>query len=745
MKTWNWTVTLAVAAAIGGPAQAQSETDSDELARDEITVIGTRTERAITEVPVTVSVITSEMIDQEITRDISDLVRYEPGVSVGGTGSRFGLSGFSIRGVGGNRVLTVVDGIRVAEEFSFGPFLSARRDFVDVDSLAAVEIARGPISSLYGSDALGGVVAFTTRGPLDYLYAEDDGVYVGGKAGWSSADQSTVARGTLALGDDRLAGMIAVTQRDGQETETIGGIGGFGPDRELPDPQDLSATNILAKLHWQPVEGQTLTLTVDTLTSDADTQILSDYGTVTRGTLVNSRDAVDERERTRISVAYSADVQWAIADTIGVTAYTQSSETTQFTFESRTPPGQPSQTRERRSVYEQDIDGIFAQAARSFDFAGTSHNLIYGFDFFETDNASIRNGGTFALDGTPQFEFLPLPTRDFPLTTVQQSAIFIQDEISLLGDRLLLSPGLRYDRFDASTTLDEVYINGNPGAPVPEDYDADEVTARLGAVYELTDSISVYGLYAQGFRAPPYDDVNVGFNNFIGGYKTIANPDLNSERSEGLELGVRYQSDATSVSFNVFQTDYEDFIESFAIAPAFLQFGGIDPEDGLLTFQSINRDKVTIEGAEITAEFDLGEWDGIGAFMLRSAVAYADGEDTATGDPIDSVEPLTGVLGLLYRSPADRWGGELVWTLVEAKDEGDIVNTDLRQPSDGYGVMDLLLFGNLTDRVRVNAGLFNLGDKEYIRWVDTAGIGADAARRFTQPGFNAAVNVQVEF
>ena len=108
-----------------------------------ITVIGTRTERSIKELAASIAVLTTEDIEHQVARDISDLVRYEPGVSVTGTGSRFGLSGFSIRGMGGNRVLTIVDGVRIADEFSFGPFLSSRRDFIDIDSLERAEIARG--------------------------------------------------------------------------------------------------------------------------------------------------------------------------------------------------------------------------------------------------------------------------------------------------------------------------------------------------------------------------------------------------------------------------------------------------------------------------------------------------------------------------------------------------------------------------------------------------------------------------
>ncbi len=86
-----------------------------------ITVVGSRTERPLKEIAATIDVIDSDRIEEELARDIADLVRFEPGVTVAGTGSRFGLGGFNIRGIGGNRVLTLVDGVRVAEEFSFGP------------------------------------------------------------------------------------------------------------------------------------------------------------------------------------------------------------------------------------------------------------------------------------------------------------------------------------------------------------------------------------------------------------------------------------------------------------------------------------------------------------------------------------------------------------------------------------------------------------------------------------------------
>jgi hemoglobin/transferrin/lactoferrin receptor protein len=710
---------------------------------DTITVVGTRTERELREVAATVTVKSSEDLERELTRDIADLVRFEPGVSVAGTGSRFGLGGFNIRGIGGNRVLTLIDGVRVPEEFSFGPFLSARRDFVDVDSLDRAEIARGPISSLYGSDALGGVVAFTTKGPRNYLDAGEHW-YTGFKAGYSGADDSAVGTLTLASGNELVSGMLLFTRRDGHETDNQGKVGGTGAARERPDPQDTESDNVVAKVSFHPNEAHELQLGVDLLDNDTDTLILSDYGESSLGTVTDRRDAADERRRRRLSLEYRYSGDLMLADRLQATIYRQHAESRQVTMEDRTTAGGAQQSRVRESSFDQDIDGAILQFGKSLELAATSHLVTYGLDYYATDNEGLRDGGTFDATGALVPEFLPLPTRDFPLTEVEQLALFVQDEIGLLNNRLLLSPGLRYDRFDADATTDEVYISGNPGSPPPEDYKDSELTAKIGAVYAISDRFSVFARYSEGFRAPPYGDVNVGFTNFIAGYKTISNPDLESERSSGVEAGIRWQGAAGTVNLATYRNDYENFIESFAIAPDFLPTGGTDPADALLTFQSINRAEVEIGGVELSGSLELDALnEALSGVSMRAAVAWAEGEDRSSGEPINSVEPLTAVLGLRYSPAGDRWGTELLVTVVDSKESGDIDVDNPRSPVPGYGIVDLLAHMNLSESIRLNVGLFNLTDKSYVRWADTAGIGSDAAVRFTQPGFNAGATLRV--
>ncbi|MEM6484911.1 MAG: TonB-dependent hemoglobin/transferrin/lactoferrin family receptor [Pseudomonadota bacterium] len=736
-RTWT-PLPLAIAVALGNcTALAEEEPSLSEL--ETVTVVSTRTERTLGEVEATISVYDQEDIERMLVRDIQDLVRYEPGVSVGGTGSRFGLDGFTIRGIGGNRVLTLIDGIRAPEEFSFGPFLESRRDFVDVDTISRIEIARGPVSTLYGSDALGGVVAITTRAPNEYV-GDDDNTYADLKTGYSSEDNSFIGTFNGAYGTDKLAGLLTYTYRTGEETETTGDVGGTGPMRSVADPQDVDTQTLNFKLAWSPVEGHNLILALEDFNSEVDTTLLSDFGTFSRGTLINRRLAEDQRDRERYSLTYRFKGD-GFVDSALATLYQQESEARQLTFEDRLAAGVP-EFRNRDSFFAQEIRGMFAQASSEFALGPSQHTLTYGFDIYQTDSENTRDGGTVDASGAEIREFLPLPVRDFPKTEVENRALFLQDEIVILDGRLRVTPGLRFDDYEAKTEADDLYILGNPGVAAPVDFDDSELTLKLGALYSFTDSLSVWGRYSEGFRAPPYDDVNLGFSNFIGGYKTISAPGLESETSEGFEVGLRFENDAGSFQLAVFDTLYDNFILAQSLAPQFLQFGGIDPSDGLLTFQAINLDEVEIRGVELRGLLSLGSLNtALSDFYLEGAFAYAEGEED-DGTPIDTVDPRNAVVGLRWMPTSLPLEGELVWTWSDEKDRDDIA-LESRFASDSYNILDLLVHYEFNDHIQLDAGVFNLLDEEYIRWADTLPIGGDAPERFSRPGRNFSVTVRL--
>ncbi|MEO0437531.1 MAG: TonB-dependent hemoglobin/transferrin/lactoferrin family receptor [Pseudomonadota bacterium] len=732
---------LAVAAvgALGATPNIRAQGQGAVSELETVTVVGTRTERTLGEVEATISVYDKEDIERFLVRDIQDLVRYEPGVSVGGTGSRFGLDGFTIRGIGGNRVLTLIDGIRAPEEFSFGPFLSSRRDFVDVDTISRIEIARGPVSTLYGSDALGGVVAITTRAPNEYISA-DDSTYADFKAGYSSEDNSFIGTFNGAYGTEQLAGLLTYTYRTGEETETAGNSNVDGPTRTEADPQDVDTQTVNFKLGWSPAEGHNLIFAYEDFDSTVDTTLRSDFGIVSRGTLIQTRVAEDERERNRYSLNYRYNGEGFI-DSANATLYRQESEAAQFTFEDRLAPPGLFQQRQRGSFFNTDITGLFAQASSNFSLGSSQHTLTYGVDVYQTDNENLRNGGTVDADGQTVVEFLPLPTRDFPPTEVENRALFIQDEIVLLDGRLRITPGLRFDDYEADVSQDPIFFAGNPGVAAPDDFEDSELTLKLGALYNLSNSVSVWGRYSEGFRAPPYDDVNNGFSNFIGGYKTISAPNLESETSQGFELGLRIEGEVGNLQLAVFDTLYDNFILEQQLAPQFLATGGIDPSDGLLTFQAVNLEEVEVKGVELRGLLALGALgSGLSDFYLEGALAYADGEED-DGTPLDNVDPLNAVLGLRWMPATLPVEGELVWTWSDEKNQNDISDPS-RPASDSYNIIDLLVHYEFSDRLQLDAGVFNLFDEEYIRWADTLSIGGDAPERFTRPGRNFSITLR---
>src|SRR5262245_31849713 len=207
--------------ALARPAHAAASTANDiEL----VTVTATRTVTKLSDAPATVSVLTSEVIEERLAQDIKDLIRFEPGVAVPTSPARFtaagsatgrdGHSGFNIRGLEGNRVLTQVDGVRIADGYSFGAQSVGRGDYVDLGLLKSVEIVRGPASALYGSDGIAGAVTFLTKDPADIL--EDGRNWaVRGTAAYASADNARSETVIAAGKADRWSSLLAYTRRDG--------------------------------------------------------------------------------------------------------------------------------------------------------------------------------------------------------------------------------------------------------------------------------------------------------------------------------------------------------------------------------------------------------------------------------------------------------------------------------------------------------------------------------------------------
>ena len=99
---------------------------------------------------------TTGSLGPTLATSTAEVFRYSPGIDYEASGSRFGTEGINIRGIGGNRVAMLVDGVPLSDQFDVGSFSNATRDFINAGLIQRIEVLHGPASALYGSSAIGG-------------------------------------------------------------------------------------------------------------------------------------------------------------------------------------------------------------------------------------------------------------------------------------------------------------------------------------------------------------------------------------------------------------------------------------------------------------------------------------------------------------------------------------------------------------------------------------------------------------
>lgn len=718
-------------AAIATPVFAQ-DNDGDYWAarKSQIVVTATRTAVKVEDIPVTVTVKSDEQIADELVTDIRDLVRFEPGVSVQRQPARFGAAlgatgragndSFNIRGIGGNRVLIQVDGVRVPDGFSFGAQASGRGDYVDLGLVKSVEILRGPSSALYGSDGLAGAVSFITSDPSNFL---EEGKSVGGLLGaaYSSADKEFSETAILVGRSGDWSAMAAYTRRDYQELDNQGTVGGTGAARTRPNPQDGRSDAALARLVYDPANGHKLRLTGEYLDTHLYTNGLSGLSAS-----VDRLAGFDSGTRKRVSLDWSWDGEGAI-DFARVALYWQDGEDRQYTEEDRTTL--PDRT--RLNTFENRVFGASADARADFSTGAITHRLVFGGDISQTRQRGLR-GGTVPPAGETY------PTRAFPSTEFTRAGLFVGDEIAIADERLLLYPALRFDWYDLSPDNDPL-LPAFAGAK----QDGSRLSPKFGAVWKITDQVRLFANYATGFKAPEPGQVNQFFENLTSpffSYRSIPNPDLGPERSESVEGGIRFASDAVSLDVTGFSARYKDFISQE-------QIGGAGTIANPILYQFVNLDRVRVKGAE--ARFEGRASSGLYATL---ALSYAKGDvidPAGARTPLSTIDPLKLVAGVGYREAQGRFGGQVIMThsaRASASRTTGICTPDCFRP-DAFTILDATAFARIVDGLTLRAGVFNILDKKYAWWSDVRGLASTSTvtDAYTQPGRNASVSLSFRF
>jgi hemoglobin/transferrin/lactoferrin receptor protein len=538
------------------PAAAEPPAKASFFATTTVTATG-REEDSF-EVATPVTVISAEEIRRRQPENAADLLRDQAGVDVNGVGGNQARP--IIRGQRGLRVLYMEDGLRLnnaRRQTDFGEITS----LVDLDSVEAVEVVRGPASVLYGSDAIGGVLNLVTRRPT-----VAQGRRLAGSAELRYGSASDLARLHASVDGrfDKLAFTLAASRRKSGDYQAP--AGSFG-DITLPRDAAVLDTgvdddSVYAYLDYRPAERHDLFLRYTRYRADQTGFGLvdpADYG-VAEDTRVRILYPYQNFDRLTLGYFGSA-LESPLADSLEVQVYGQRNERQlrNLIDVNIGPlfPGAPDSGVAIDTLNFTDLDTLGGRA-EAIKVAGGRNLLTYGAEYFRDDSVNTDHS---TVTTTLRFPFPPFEIEDLQVSDVPNApdatnssyGAFLQDEITA-ADRLKVTAGVRYQRV---TTRAEPTRGWDVTGL---DFEDDNAVWAASALYRVADYLHLVASYGTAFRAPNIIERLFNGPTPEGAGFQILNPELKSERSDNYDLGLKYRRRDAWLEAIYFRSEIDDGI-----------------------------------------------------------------------------------------------------------------------------------------------------------------------------------------
>ncbi len=563
--------------------------------------------------------------------------------------SQQGGSSPILRGFEASRVLLVVDGVRMNNLIYRGGHLQ-NVITVDQNMLERAEILFGPSSTVYGSDALGGVVHFHTK---KAQFATSDKIDFNGSAfaRYSSANNEKTGHLDFNVGGKRLAWLSSVNYSDfgdvrmGTKTQALDTLWGLrkqyverinGKDSLVANSdvylQKFSAYkqyDVLQKLAYQASNKLLLGLNVQ-LSNSTDVPRY-DRLTDPKGTGLNSAEWYYGPQK-RMFTAF--DAQWK--DENAYFQHISFSANYQDIEESRNTRGFGSANRTSR-VEKVKVFGV------TLDFQRTigSHDLRTGIDVQQ----SSVNSTAFLTNVTTNVETLNGASTRYPDgdNTMLNAAAYLTHTWKL-NDVFTLNDGLRLGISDLkSTFVSQTFYK----FPFTETKQNNGIwSGHVGLIYAPASDLKVSVLGSTGYRVPNVDDLTKVFDSQKGKV-VVPNPNLKPERTWNTELGL---SKSFGKAFGIEGALYYTAFNNAIVVDKFT-FNGADSivYDGVKSavYAPQNKQSADIWGFSLTAKGQLTE-----GVTFSAAYNYTKGTVAATASakatPLDHIPPAFGRLAVDY-------------------------------------------------------------------------------------------------
>lgn len=648
----------AIALTLSVPALAQSGGDKSATTLDTVTVTAAGYEQNIKEAPATITVISAEEIKKKSYTDITDVLKNVPGVHVQGGGVEQSIM---IRGMSADYTLFLIDGRPMQDNQAFG--LNGAQAGTPInflpplESIERVEVIRGPASSLYGSDAMGGVINIITKKVVNEIGGSITSEYIKSGPGnevTNDGFQTSMAL-NLPMVKDVLSMQLTGAFRNQDEADFVG-----GGDSAAADPE-FKRKNLGAKISWK----------------------LDDSNSFTFGGGRTTQERWHNPGRS-LAIDEEATYSKSLRDNYFVThdgRYDQLSWSTYLDYDTSENPTRVNAT--TGNGIDFDTFNANTQATWFLD----RHTLVAGATY---KKEKLEDGATNGIN----LPGIVVPT-DVVKMERSQYSVFAEDNWHLTDALSLLLSG-RYDDSD--------------------DFGS-QFSPKVYAVYNMTDSLTIKGGVTSGYKTPSLRMAATDFGSTSMGGVIIGNPALKPETTLNYEVGLSYTNDPAGISgsLTVYKTDFEDKIlrtGRVCLQNVECVYKGVTypaHQYGYTSYENI--DTAKLKGLEFTLD-----WKILDTLTYRHSYTYAETEQTSgtyKGSPLNDI-PEHMFNALLDWQTTDKLGlwaqgnyrGKTSGRSVAASGSG---TNDVRYPA--YTFFDVGMVYAASDTLRLKLGLYNVANK----------------------------------
>ena len=664
----------------------------------EVVVRTNRTEDYLRNSPFAELIVDKEEIQKRPAVSLPDILQNEPGISL----IRDGIWGteISIRGLNRENIITLIDGNRITTSTD----VAARLSMIDLNNIDRVEVIKGASSSIYGSGATGGIVNIITKSPPFYDKFSLNGNIL---AEYNTVNSLSVLGGSIFSGGSFWSAKISGSYRQAQNTQTpIGEL----ENSQFEDYSFSSAINI------SPIDNQKLKIDYHNFNAN-------DVGIPGASVFPDNADVRYPTEfRELISAGYEVQNISKVFYKLSAKYFYQLIERSVENIPNivQNIPASGGNPARRISVLK--ITPSADHTNNNAQFQGNfwlfdSNNLIFGFDYWDRSYNGQREKYQLieVLDSSGNVVSTTnkiIGEKPLPNSAYRSLGIFAQDEFKLFQDKLSTTLGLRYDFINITSdeTVNPVYeiVNGVMNTqPANQkiiwdstDTNNSSYSANLGFIYSIFTSLDLTLGLGSSFRSPLLEERFQYIDQ--GSFVRVGNPDLQPEKGQAVDLGIRYYSDDIKIISNVFYSYYNDLVTE---VPGVFE--------GRNAFIKTNIGEARIYGFDFRTDYNF--WSD---YIFYATISYVKGDDLTTGGNLPEIPAPNGnvgfKLGLLNYLNADIYASIF-------EEQNDAAEGEITTP--GYVVFNFLLntipinFSSIS--FRIYSGIENIFDTTYRNHLST--------------------------